>query len=180
VKQLVTLHDGTIEAHSEGPSRGATFVVRMPALDASSVAPEAHVERLDAIPRLDGLSVLVVEDEEDTRTLLEYVLQSQGASVTTAHSVAAALEAMPNALPDVIISDIGLPEVDGYSFMRKIREMKTMTPAVALTAYARREDIEHATAAGYDLHISKPIEPTRLILAVDQLVRRSKPLIAHA
>ena len=126
------------------------------------------------IPRLEGLSVLVVEDEEDTRTLLEYVLHSAGASVTTASSATAALQAMPDTHPDVIISDIGLPEVDGYSFMRKVREMKTTTPAVALTAYARREDIELATSAGYDLHIAKPIEPARLILAVDQLVRRAK------
>jgi PAS domain S-box-containing protein len=174
VKQLVTLHGGTIEAHSEGPGRGATFVVRIPAIETATVTPDAHVERLAVIPRLEGLSVLVVEDEEDTRTLLEYVLHSAGASVTTASSATAALQAMPDTHPDVIISDIGLPEVDGYSFMRKVREMKTTTPAVALTAYARREDIELATSAGYDLHIAKPIEPARLILAVDQLVRRAK------
>jgi PAS domain S-box-containing protein len=172
VNQLVALHDGTIEAHSEGLGRGSTFVVRIPALEGPNAAVDARVDRLDEIPRLDGLSVLVVEDEEDTRSLIEYVLHAQGASVTTAPSVADALEAMPKAHPDVIISDIGLPEVDGYSFMRKVREINTETPAVALTAYARREDIENAVAAGYDLHIAKPIEPARLILAVDQLVRR--------
>ena len=172
VSQLVALHDGTIEAHSEGLQRGSTFVVRIPALDGATSTTNTHVDRPGEIPRLDGLSVLVVEDEEDTRTLIEYVLHSQGANVTTSPSVADALEKMPTASPDVIISDIGLPEVDGYSFMRKLREINTETPAVALTAYARREDIENATAAGYDLHIAKPIEPLTLILAVDQLVRR--------
>jgi CheY-like chemotaxis protein len=171
VNQLVALHDGTIEAHSEGLGRGSTFVVRIPALEGPNAAVDARVDRLDEIPRLDGLSVLVVEDEEDTRSLIEYVLHSQGANVTTSPSVADALEKM-RASPDVIISDIGLPEVDGYSFMRKVREINSQTPAVALTAYARREDIENAVAAGYDLHIAKPIEPERLILAVDQLVRR--------
>jgi len=175
VNQLVALHQGTIEAHSDGLGRGSTFVVRVPALEGPSAAAELRVDHPNEIPRLDGLSVLVVEDEEDTRTLIEYVLHSQGASVTTSPSVADALEKMSSdtgETPDVIISDIGLPEVDGYSFMRKVREINTDTPAVALTAYARREDIENATAAGYDLHIAKPIEPARLILAVDQLVRR--------
>jgi PAS domain S-box-containing protein len=178
VNQLVALHDGMIEAHSEGPGRGSTFVVRVPALEGASAAVDARLERAGDIPRLDGLSVLVVEDEEDTRSLIEYVLHSQGATVTTSPSVADALEKMHDA-PDVIISDIGLPEVDGYSFMRKVREINTETPAVALTAYARREDIENAVAAGYDLHIAKPIEPKRLILAVDQLVRR-RPVEQHA
>ncbi len=180
VNQLVALHDGTIEAHSEGAGRGSTFVVRIPALEGPSAATDVRLDRLDEIPRLDGLSVLVVEDEEDTRALIEYVLHSQGANVTTAPSVADALEAMPKTRPDVIISDIGLPEVDGYSFMRKVREINTETPAVALTAYARREDIENAAAAGFDLHIAKPIEPARLILAVDQLVRRSRGTEHHA
>ena len=180
VNQLVALHNGTIEAHSDGLGRGATFVVRVPALDGASITNELPVDRLDAIPRLDGLSVLVVEDEDDTRSLIEYVLHSQGANVTTAPSVADALKAMTSASPHVIVSDIGLPEVDGYSFMRKVREINTATPAVALTAYARREDVENAVAAGYDLHIAKPIEPARLILAVDQLGRRPREIDQHA
>jgi PAS domain S-box-containing protein len=169
VQQLVSAHDGRIEASSEGIGRGATFVLRLPALADATVDDTPPVERLDSLGRLDGLSVLVVEDEDDTRALIEYVLYARGARVTAAHSVAAALSALPNAAPDIIVSDIGLPGVDGYSFIRRVREAGTVTPALALTAYARREDVERAKAAGYQMHIAKPIEPTRLVAAVGWL-----------
>jgi CheY-like chemotaxis protein len=155
VKQLVAAHGGTIHANSEGPGKGSQFVVTLPARGAvpsvataarSTAAPtiEADVTKPVA-PRLDGLSILVVDDEEDARGIIGHVLQSQGATVTSVASASEALDVLTMTMkPDVIVSDIGMPETDGYAFIRRVRALPVTrgarTPAVALTAYARKED----------------------------------------
>jgi PAS domain S-box-containing protein len=186
VKHLVELHGGTVHAASEGPGRGASFTVAIPAIPA---APEAGVGEV-APPRqdaweevsFDGLRILVVEDEPDTRDFLKRLLEARGAAVLVASSVEEALRLFRSGSPDLLISDIGLPELDGYDLMRLVRAepgsgAHTM-PAIAVTAYARPEDRMRALRAGYQTHIAKPVEPAELLAAVASLagivVRRDR------
>jgi len=138
---------------------------------------ERATATVDYIPRLDGLRLLVVDDEEDALDLIRTVLSEQGAEVHVATSAREALERFATVKPDVIVSDIGMPEADGLSFIRKIRslsvEMGGRTPAIALTAYARREDAQRAFAAGYQMHVAKPAEPVQLVTVVANLGGRS-------
>jgi CheY-like chemotaxis protein len=128
-------------------------------------------------PRIDGLRVLVVDDEEDALLLVSEVLAARGAEVHAVKSAREALETLAGIMPDVIVSDIGLPEEDGYSLIRKIRSLPSesggRTPAVALTAYAREEDAHRAFAAGYQIHLAKPVEPVELATVVANLGGRS-------
>jgi len=138
---------------------------------------ERAASAVDRVPRLDGLRLLVVDDEEDALDLLRTVLAEQGADVYVATSAREALERFAEVRPDVIVSDIGMPETDGLSFIRKIRALSPTqggrTPAVALTAYARREDAKRAFAAGYQMHVAKPAEPIQIITVVANLAGRS-------
>jgi len=118
--------------------------------------------------------VLVVDDEPDTRSLIERLLQDCEATVTTASSASEALEHVVRDAPDILLSDIGMPKEDGYSLMRRVRSLSSQAsqiPAIALTAYARAEDRAKALQAGYQLHLAKPVEPGRLIAMVASLVR---------
>ena len=186
VMQLVSAHGGTVRAESDGEGKGATFIVRLPARSAlpaiSRAAPaSASMERaasaVDHVPRLDGLRLLVVDDEEDALDLVRTVLSEQGAEVHVAASAREALERFAAVRPDVIVSDIGMPEADGLSFIRKIRSLPAenggRTPAVALTAYARKEDAGRAFAAGYQMHVAKPAEPVQLVTVVANLAGRT-------
>ena len=183
VKQLVELHGGGIGATSKGTDLGSTFTVKLPAmaLDAevgSSALrhrPSRSVsEQADARPvNLEGVRVLVVDDEPDTRSLIERLLQDCEATVTTASSASEALEHVMRDAPDILLSDIGMPKEDGYSLMRRVRGLSSrgsQIPAIALTAYARAEDRAKALQAGYQLHLSKPVEPGKLIAMVASLV----------
>ncbi len=138
---------------------------------------ERAASAVDRVPRLDGLRLLVVDDEEDALDLVKTVLAEQGADVYVAASAREALERFAEIRPDVIVSDIGMPETDGLSFIRKIRALSAAqggrTPAVALTAYARREDAQRAFAAGYQMHVAKPAEPVQLVTVVANLGGRS-------
>jgi signal transduction histidine kinase/CheY-like chemotaxis protein len=185
VRQLVELHGGTVAAESEGKDKGATFIVQLPLMvtrrDLTGTTrrhPTAGgAGSLDAHPSLEGLRILVVDDEADARDMLRAVLELCGAEVTTAESAEAALEIIGRSRPDVLISDIGMPLEDGYSFIAKVRATEAgqdeRIPAIALTAYARVEDRVRALNAGFQVHVPKPIEPVELVAVVASLTGRT-------
>jgi signal transduction histidine kinase len=171
VKQLVELHGGSIRARSDGPGRGAAFTVRLPRSVARQRGTPSREHR--PAPRLDGTKVLMVEDDDDARELMHVILVRAGAEVCVASSAAAAMEAFRTFSPDVIVSDIGMPEEDGYSLLRRIRMLDHAPaepiPAIALTAHARPEDRDRALEAGFVTHVSKPVEPDTLIEVIARL-----------
>ncbi|HVG11105.1 MAG TPA: ATP-binding protein [Thermoanaerobaculia bacterium] len=189
VRHLVELHGGTIEAQNRADEPGAVFSVALPVMAVRKVGhlgpPE--LERVQPAvsstlpfknpPALRGIRVLAVDDEADARHLLKAVLEQCGAEVRTCASVAEAISALQEYRPDVLVSDIGMPEQDGYSLIKKVRALNAesggRTPAVALTAYARVEDRLQALSAGYNMHVSKPVEPTELAVVIASLANRS-------
>jgi PAS domain S-box-containing protein len=185
VRHLVELHGGTVEADSPGEGRGATFVVKLPVVplyQKDDPAGRVHPAARDTLPtydcpeRLDGVKVLVVDDEADTRELLKAGVGQCGAEVVTAGSAREALAAIADQRPDLLISDIGMPGEDGYELIRKIRALPAgrggKLPAIALTAYARTEDKLRALRAGYQSHIAKPVELAELVVVVASLLQR--------
>jgi CheY-like chemotaxis protein len=172
VRHLVELHHGSVEAHSEGPGKGAYFVVRFPAAgrEAGSQDGAGDSSRQASVA---GVRVLLVEDDADARDLLEEALAGSGAVVTAADSAEGALAALAIHDVDIIVSDIGMPGEDGYSLLRKVRSLAPAdggrVPAVALTAYAREEDRMRALRAGYQVHVAKPINPTEFVAVVGAL-----------
>ncbi|WP_437513826.1 hybrid sensor histidine kinase/response regulator [Sorangium sp. So ce1099] len=174
VKSLVEMHGGTAQALSDGEGRGATFIIRLPLAVKPDDAdgrrrPALGVSPLDTDrpPELNGLNVLVVDDEDDTRELLVTMLEQCGARVTAVASTTEALLALKALRPDVLVSDIAMPGEDGYTLIRKVRALPAKsggrTPAVALTAYARTEDRTRALRAGFNTHVPKPIEQAELL-----------------
>ena len=185
VRQLVELHGGIVSVESAGEGQGSTFTVNLPLLpiraearrNEERVHPAARSSALvDCPPELAGLSVLLVDDEADSRELLNLVLGSCGAEVTLASSAAEAFRLIQHERFDVLISDIGMPEEDGFSLIIKIRELSIekggSLPAVALTAYARAEDRIQALRSGFQMHIAKPVEPSELVVVVANLAGR--------
>ncbi|MBD2494131.1 chemotaxis protein CheB [Nostoc sp. FACHB-280] len=190
VRHLVELHGGTVEAHSPGEGQGATFIVRLP-LQANQPEIPVVTPSLpsitrnnlpdippDDLPSLAGVRVLIVDDEPDIRQLFKLILEEYGIEVTAVASVSAALSTLlanPGGY-DVLLSDIGLPEEDGYMLMRQVRELSPelggQIPAVALTAYASDADYTEALAAGYQMHLAKPVEPMQLLSVVAALSGR--------
>ena len=175
VKHIVELHGGTVEANSDGEGQGATFRVRLPLAVSRSNPDRPHElprsSQRPAVPfvnaDLSNLVVLVVDDDPDSRDLLHRLLSDCGATVTAAASAAEALAATNNQRPDLLISDIGMPEVDGYQLLRSLRAGSDVRfPAIALTAFARSEDRTRALLAGFVAHVSKPVEPAELIATV--------------
>ena len=186
VRQLVELHGGTVHAESPGEGQGATFTVKLPLL---AVGPKAiEPERVhptvggsvpfDCTARLKGLRILIVDDDPDMRDLLAYTLEVCGAEVIAAASANAAISALTKSSPpiDILISDIGMPDEDGYSLLRQVRALKPENggkiPAIALTAYARTQDRTAALLAGFQSHIAKPVEPAELIAVIANLAGR--------
>jgi signal transduction histidine kinase/CheY-like chemotaxis protein len=187
VRHLVELHGGNVRAESEGEEKGATFTVLLPVAPVYQnvgVEERVHPAARDTLPsyecpdRIDGLRVLVVDDEPDTRELLKIGLNQCGAKVMLSGSAAEALEAMATAMPDVLVSDIGMPGEDGYELIRRVRELPAESggrvPAIALTAYARTEDRMQALRAGYQMHVPKPVELAELVAIVASLVQHSR------
>ncbi|MDB4977017.1 MAG: hypothetical protein JWN48_5358 [Myxococcaceae bacterium] len=190
VKYLVEAHGGTIRADSAGLGKGAQFRVRLPLAPVRQATTSATAELprsslppvFDCPPALSGLRVLVVDDEEDARSLLATVLEQCCANVITARDVSSALELFKQHQPDVLVSDIGMPEASGYELIQAVRALPVAqggaTPAVALTAYARSEDRMRALAAGFNMHVPKPIEPAELVVVIASVVarRQSEPV----
>lgn len=187
VRQLVEAHGGSVEATSDGPGCGSTFTVRLPvqAIDVSqapfSQPPLGKVDDEAASPmsdqlatkvELNGLRILIVDDEHDSLELVSQVLEAAGAEVTAVSSARAALsERGPF---DVIVSDIGMPEMDGYALIRDIRAHNADIPAIALTAYVSSDDVQRATGAGFHEHVAKPIDAATLIATVHRWARTSR------
>lgn len=193
VRHLVELHGGNVNASSPGRGLGATFTVELPlapdlhvagedtpedqrhyAAEADRIAQADARRRRDNAVRLDGLRVLVAEDDEDARSLIKMMLKRSGAEVVPASTAAEALRVVEEMKPDVLISDIAMPDEDGYELMRKVRRLPAerggLTPAIALTGYASNKDRDQALAAGYQAHLAKPIEQSQLVNAIAKLV----------
>jgi CheY-like chemotaxis protein/two-component sensor histidine kinase len=187
VKHLVDLHGGSIEASSQGLGKGAEFVVRLPVSPLISATlgvakvPATITQPLPlARPEvLAGLSVLIVDDEEDARDLLRIVLESCDARVLAAANVEEGLFLLQSQHVDLIVSDVGMPERDGYDLIRAVRGLpdatKSNLPAIALTAFARAEDRTRALLAGFNVHLSKPVELAELLIALADLVTHAPP-----
>lgn len=184
VRHLVELHGGSIGAESDGVGQGSLFTVDLPLAEERRDPARAEERRREGdrrrsrkgSVRLDGVHVLLVEDDDDSRKLLGTMLKRHGARVTSTKSAAEALQVFADDLPDILISDIGMPDEDGYEFIRKLRELPPekggRTPAIALTGYASRKDRERALGAGYHQHMAKPIEQADMIAAIAAFVGR--------
>jgi PAS domain S-box-containing protein len=186
VRQLVELHGGTVRVDSEGEGLGATFTVSLPLMVARSAVsapesaqqPEFKPAEFECPPVLNGLRVLVVDDDADTCELLQVILEGCGAQVKTASSAAAALEAVAEEVFDVLISDIGLPDEDGYSLIAKVRALGKerggkVPAAAALTAYAGEEARIRVLQSGFQIHVPKPVSPSELVAVVANLAGRT-------
>ncbi|MEH2209949.1 PAS domain-containing hybrid sensor histidine kinase/response regulator [Nostoc sp.] len=178
VHHLVEMHSGTVSAVSEGEGRGAKFTVLLPLVEPQ---PERLIKeskvKVDNLLILNGLQILVVDDNADTRELIVFILEKSGGQVRAVSSVGEALEALKRLKPHVLVSDIGMPDEDGYSLIRKVRaqeaEQEEKILAVALTAFARDEEHMLALQAGFQVHVSKPIEPEELVKVVANLAKGS-------
>jgi PAS domain S-box-containing protein len=182
VRHLVEMHGGSVQAHSDGLGHGAEFTVRLPF---SSAAPEprrgrrarnatATATAAPAPDALEGRHVLLVEDDGDARSMLAAVLEAHGARVTACATAEAALQVMCAMTPDLVISDIGMPGMDGYAFIQALRAAEQAAaqdavPAVALTAYARADDRMQALANGFQMHVAKPVQPSELVAVAQSL-----------
>jgi signal transduction histidine kinase len=184
VRHLVELHGGTVEAASGGKGKGATFTIKLPVMAAGMEID--GLDRIDWIKgseqsyghsiRLDGLRVLVVDDESNSREVLEFVLTECGAEIKTCASVSEALDVLEKWKPDLLVSDIGMPIEDGYELMRQARvrvpQLMENIPAVAVTAHTKDDDQKRVLSAGFRSHMSKPIDPKKLIATLASLARR--------
>ncbi|HVQ39816.1 MAG TPA: response regulator [Pyrinomonadaceae bacterium] len=179
VKHLVQLHQGTVEVGSQGKNKGACFIITLPVASTTTAQASGNATETESegngLPTsfskaLQGLRILVVDDEADSRELVSTILTRCGSEVNCCESAAEALKAIRDWKPDLLVSDIGMPNEDGYSLIGKMRKMKSkrarQTPAVALTAYVTNEDRERALTAGFQLHVAKPIDPTDLVRSI--------------
>jgi CheY-like chemotaxis protein len=182
VKELTELQGGSVRAKSPGNGQGATFVVTLPITVVHADTPdEVRLEEHEygEFPctegSLSGIRVLVVDDEADARHLIRQVLTGCGAEVTEAASAAEALRLIQSSSPDILVSDIGMPDVDGYDLIRQVRTRLAAKalPAAALTAFARSEDRRRALLAGFQTHVAKPVDPAELVAVVASLVERT-------
>jgi signal transduction histidine kinase len=177
VKHLVELHGGSVGVASDGHGQGATFTVDLPLRRVAGPAPAPVAARAAEPPRarpLRAMKLLIVENDADARAWLQHVLADHGAEVRAAESAHEALALIQTAPPDVLVSDIGMPGVDGYEFLRAVRRLPDsrggQVPAIAVTAFARPEDRERALAAGYQCHLGKPVDEHALVSAVLSLL----------
>ncbi len=186
VRHLVELHGGTVQAQSPGLGEGTTFTLKFPAQRDRTQATNSEVEPTTVEPSsvsLAGLRVLVVDDEADTRDLLKFVLKQCEAEVIAVDSVPEALKALKEFMPDVLVSDIGMPVEDGYALIRQLREMPeaslSQIPAIALTAFANQSDRDRTLEAGFQMHLPKPVEPDELVRALAKLAEGIASLVGR-
>jgi CheY-like chemotaxis protein len=182
VENLVELHGGTVVISSQGEGLGTTVSVHLPlsvvhrAAEGERIHPKASRGQMTRVVtgELQGLAVLVVDDQPDARDLIRRVLEDSGATVVTAGSGDDALQLIAAQKPDVLVSDIGMPEMDGFELLRRIRGLgvEGRIPAIALTAFARSEDRTRALRAGFLVHVSKPVDPAELVATVASVAGR--------
>jgi CheY-like chemotaxis protein/anti-sigma regulatory factor (Ser/Thr protein kinase) len=184
VKHLVHLHRGTVSVESAGQDQGSTFTLNLPLASAStetpnqgaSIEPEVNVSPPALARILDGVRILVVDDEADSRDLIRAILTGCGSEVNCCESAAEAMKAIREWKPDLLVSDIGMPTEDGYSLIKRVRNLRSkrakQLPAVALTAYATKEDKARALSVGFQMHVAKPIEPETLVMSIASLIGR--------
>jgi CheY-like chemotaxis protein len=185
VKHLAELHGGSVSVTSEGPGLGSAFTIRMPATE-TAAAPELlpedgdHERPVAEAMHLDGVKILVVDDDVDTCHMLKFALRQHGASVETVTCASEALRALAEEHPEVLIADINMPDEDGYSLIRRVRRLPddrlSAIPAVAVTALSRAEDTERALSAGFQMHLPKPIDISELVDSIRRLSSRSPGL----
>ena len=186
VKHLVEMHGGSVHAHSAGEDKGSTFTVKLPMMIVNPSAAQSRehplAERrnpLQQLADLAGVRVLAVDDDADALGLLKDVLEAAGAKVSTAASALDALDAIGGFKPDAVVADIGMPDMDGFELIRRIRALDDPklrdVPAAALTAFARSEDRTKALQSGFEMHLAKPVDPGELVASVATLVRRYRP-----
>jgi len=178
VRHLVELHGGTVTADSQGKGRGSVFTVRLPVAETHRLMPTSPANQVvevsaETISRVSGMRIVLVEDDKDSRDMLEMALAIYGIEVESAESAAEALEKIQTTKPDVLVSDIGLPGEDGYDLIRKVRALPELeggaTPAIALTGYVSVQDRNLALEAGYQDHIPKPVDPNLLLSLLAKL-----------
>jgi CheY-like chemotaxis protein len=186
VHHLVELHGGSVDVMSAGVGQGATFRVRLPVrIVHAEPASEQHehprteqAAKLSTLSNLSGIRVLSVDDDRDALELLRIVLETAGAHVVGISSAAEALRAIDAAKPDVLLVDLGMPDMNGFDFIARVRASSNLdvrdTPAAALTAFARSEDRTRALSSGFEMHLAKPIDPGELVASVARLARRAK------
>jgi CheY-like chemotaxis protein len=189
VRQLAELHGGAVKALSDGPDKGSTFIISLPLSQAGEVAPppvaevESYSEPITNQP-LNGVRIYVVDDDADSCNLLKFAFGLRGAEVRTSSSASEAYESITRDPPDILLADINMPGEDGYSLIRRIRDALSQSginfPAIALTAMARAEDSERALAAGFHLHIPKPVEIDELTTAIADLLNRDNHSNGHS
>ncbi|MEH2222974.1 ATP-binding protein [Nostoc sp.] len=181
VRHLIELHGGTIQAESLGEGQGAIFRVRLPLIK-KDLTPKQNIDvaALNPSPSIEilaGIQILVVDDDDDTRDFHTFVLEQAGAMVTAVTSAKEALQILAKSQPDMLLSDIGMPEMDGYMLMRQVKALQAnqakQIPAIALTAYAGEINQQQALEAGFQKHLSKPVEPDKLVKAIATLIGRS-------
>ncbi|MHC5716589.1 MAG: PAS domain S-box protein [Nostoc sp.] len=175
VRQIVEMHGGTVTAESQGENQGATLIIQLPLMQqATSIASDPIHTQTEAEVPLDGVQILLVDDEPDTREFQAFLLSQSGANVTAVASGLEALQALEQFTPDVLVSDIGMPEMDGYMLMQQIRSRPPnqggTIRAIALTAYAAEIDQQRALQVGFQTHITKPVEPEELVRAIANLL----------
>ena len=185
VKNLVELHGGSVRVKSPGENQGSTFVVALPISHVRETPeqpnrPSVSTDPLESIelPRLEGISVLIVDDEPDGRALIARILEGRGARPSCANNADEALECLRGQRFDILLSDIGMPATDGYDLIRKVRALDSRRtapiPAIAVTAYARTEDRQRALLAGYQMHLAKPVEARELVAGISSLLHLSR------